>query len=103
MAPAFADDFADVVRTPSVGQYEKTTNFLFVITSKTYPAAIPAIVRAGSTIPFVYQKDGKSVSDNFFVAEITMKKDLCRLRNQLRGPNSGIGDIIYVKPCRKLE
>ena len=101
---AIADDIAEIVKTPQSGRYERNTNFGLVIRGVSHDATIPQNVRVGESISITYTKDGKHVTESFSVAEITVKKDLCRLHDTInRQAAKSPGNTIYVRPCSKVR
>jgi hypothetical protein len=102
-ASAYADDPASVVRTGGHAQIEKVSDFAVFSSSKKYDVAVPSRISAGDTLTLQYFADGKTVHEAFPVVWISIRGDLCWLHDRARVQGSGMGNTIYVQPCRKEQ
>lgn len=101
--PLRAEDVT-MVQTSGVGRYEKNTNYFLFISGKKYQVTVPSIVKEGDQITIQYEKGAKIISDDFSVVRISMKDDLCRLHNRIVSQHDKYpGDIIYIRPCKKIK
>lgn len=101
---AMADEYASAVRTPGNGRYEKNKNYLLFISGTQFQAAIPESVSVGQRIPVRCRVDGTEVSEEFAVVSINIKGDFCHLHNkEVSQYDKSPGDIIFVRPCRKVR
>ena len=98
---AMADDWAEIILTPSIGRLEIVSDYLLFSSGKNYEARIPKEISSGTKIRVSYNKDGNWVEHDFVVAAISTKDELCRLHDKVPSQySSSPGNTIYIKPCR---
>lgn len=103
-ASVFADEPASAVRTAGHGDLEKVSRLLVFSASRKVPVQVPGQVSTGDTLTLQYRFDGKAVREQFTVADISIRGDLCCLHNQRRTQGDAApGDTIYVSPCGRIR
>lgn len=101
---AMADDPAETVRTSGVGRLEKVTNYFVFSAGSCFDAQIPQTITAGQRIMIRYVDGGKTVVEDFVVAEVAIRGDLCWARNfVIRRHGTNLDDTITIKPCMKVR
>ena len=103
-ATASAQESAASVQTSGAGELNRASEAMIAPGGRNISIRLPATVKNGEVISIQYQSSGNTVTDSFMVTGITIRNGTCSLESKHNlTVGTALSDMIYTRPCKKLE